>query len=226
MFRVGFNLVLMMMFSPALDAALLDDKNVVIDKNEDMLIGSDYIIRKSQTQHHGVRTLPAHASRRNLLSVGGLLTGRANFWDNAWPAFDSMKTKSNLWTPDYSGRPVLDGNHIVVLPVWWDGEAQTSFDISTINSMMQQTKNYYLDISWMKHNITWDILNGTVLTGVTRDNAGLDNAKLAAKDYVNQTLKLVEFVDYTSLTIVYNKPNNGSLNMDGGWGSINGTYRL
>jgi hypothetical protein len=113
--------------------------------------------------------------------------------------------------------------HYLVLPIWWDGQTpQTPASVSTINSVLNQTVQYYKDMSWNRHTMSYQILDQIVLPNVTGDNAGFDNSAAAVRYHVATMLNQTAFGDYQGLVCMYKQANVYPLSNTGGWGSVNG----
>lgn len=115
--------------------------------------------------------------------------------------------------------------HYVVVPTWWDGEPQnsnTAFDIPSIVDVLHDVVQYYKDMTWGLHNVTFEVWDQQVLPGVTPDNADFDNSNTAVRNIVSSDGGYTEFVDYSGIMMVYNLANRDPFSAEGGWAGVNG----
>jgi hypothetical protein len=127
------------------------------------------------------------------------------------------------WIAVYEQIPLKDRkHHTFVLPIWWDGEDQSKpFNKTTIRNVLDTNAQYYKDMSWNKHNFTYEFSQQTVLVNITKDNPSGGDAAEGAKKIV-ASLGKVEFKDCDGISLFYNTPFNGSLKTNAGVGTVNG----
>lgn len=198
-----------------------------IDHNDDgvnILIEGDMVVRKSSTPH---RLLTGTNIASSILSridenTSPLSNGRRDFWETTWSNFNAAKNVDGLWDVSTSGRPTLDKSHLIVLPIWWDGAIQgPTFNRTECNQILEKNRNYYLEMSWNKHDITWEFWDRIVLTGVTSSMADFNNTKNVTRTYV-ASKNYVEFVNYTGIVFLHDLTSQSPFNFSGGWGTVNG----
>uniref|UniRef100_A0A7S2V8C0 Uncharacterized protein n=1 Tax=Entomoneis paludosa TaxID=265537 RepID=A0A7S2V8C0_9STRA len=168
------------------------------------------LLKASDTQGPHQRYLQVASDKRQL------------FWD-LFNGIDTCKSQSALW--DQAGnRPTLTKTHYIVLPIWWDGEdTSDTMDPSFLQTGLTQIQQYYSEMSFGKHSLTFEIWDQTTLAGVTPTNADFDNSEAAGKALVTNAGK-VQFQDYTSILLVYNVAQTGPFSGAGGWAGVNGDF--
>lgn len=148
---------------------------------------------------------------------------RDNVWD-VLSTFDSFKTKETLW--DLSGdRPVLSRGHYAVLPTWWADQVQdetTEKDPEQIRGTMNIMRDYYLDMSWGLHDVTFDLFNQTVIPDMTSTNVTFGGTKKSAAKILEDA-GYVQDLNYTAIYVIYHVVS-GTGPGGGGLAYVNGNY--
>lgn len=146
-------------------------------------------------------------------------SGRDLFFE-VFSQFESFKHDSAVWGSTENGRRTLSKMRYLILPIWFNDEAQTPADTSKIITVMEQTKAFYSDMSWNRHEISWSILN-QVRLDISRTNPTLTAVSDAAQQHI-LTLGMKYPDTHTGIIITYNVAAAGDLSFSGGWGAING----
>ena len=114
----------------------------------------------------------------------------------------------------------------MMLPVWWDGENVTdpalTMDPNQIEGIMEIVQQYYVDMSWGKMNLTWQMLPQQVLTGQTAAAPDFTPTADAARAIVSA--QYTKGVDYDGIALVYFTATSGPFSGGGGWASVNGDF--
>ena len=124
-------------------------------------------------------------------------------------------------------RPTLTKVRYLVQPTWWRNLDQNDpsllMDVNAIDSAMSEAAQYYLDMSWGKMEITYEILPQRKLD-ITSWKPKLYGVKRAVENAVaNQGY--VEGVDYDAIIFLYHPARRGDLkDSTGAKGQTNGNF--
>jgi hypothetical protein len=159
---------------------------------------------------------------RSSLSETKVLT--SSYRDTFFEIFsrsESFKNEPAVWASTEGDRRTLSNMKYLILPIWFNDEPMTPADTTKIAQVMEQTKLYYRDMSWNRHDITWQFLEQVQLVNISRANPTLNAVSEAAQKHI---LALgMKFPDtHTGIIISYNVAATGDMNFAGGWGVING----
>lgn len=149
--------------------------------------------------------------------------GRESFFE-IFATIEDFKDESSVWTgSDSSSRKTLSEMHYLVLPMWWQDESpKAPANLDSVRAVLDATVQYYSDMSFGKHSITYEILTQTIL-GVSKSGSSLNDSAAAARDHIAE-LGRIEFVDYTGVILLYNHEVASEPYGFGGWGSVNGNF--
>ena len=132
-------------------------------------------------------------------------------------------------SPLYSGSEgdlTLSTLHYVLLPIWWSDEDPSdpnlTMDPNQLEGIMQQNQDYYLDMSWDKMDVTFEIMPQTLFP-VSSDGPSFGDTSDAARTIVTDA-GLVEDVDYNGIALIYFVAQSGPFAGGGGWASVNGDF--
>ena len=124
------------------------------------------------------------------------------------------------------GDKTLTYFHFIILPIWWSDydidDPDLLIDSNQIEGIMQQSQDYYKDMSWGTMDVTFEIMAQTHFS-VSSDSPDFDNTYEAART-INADAGYVEDVDYNAIGLVYFPSQNGPFSGGGGWGSVNGNF--
>jgi hypothetical protein len=205
-----------------------------------MLVGAesldmtDFYFRKNHSQMTNYRLSAGEEERRlgtrdyvvendiGITDSSVLSSGRFRLWNKTWDLIDSFKSNTNVWDLNSPGRPTLNRFHLFILPIRWDGESTPPFDTSVTVPDYDKTVQYYRDMSWNKHEMTYEFHGETVdLIGVTAENADFDNSEKATYDIVSALGKTPN-QDFSGISILYEVAKLGPFSGEGGWAQVNG----
>ena len=152
---------------------------------------------------------------------------RENRDEKVWEVINTMDSykKPPLYGTMADGRPTLSKFKYVVLPVWWSDmniqDSNFKMDLNQISTILQQNTDYYMDMSFNKMVITYDIKPQQVLTGVSSTNADFGNTEDEALNIVQNTYNYVKGIDYDGIMLIYFPAQSGTPFQSGGWGTVN-----
>jgi hypothetical protein len=147
-------------------------------------------------------------------------SGRDTFFD-IFSNFELTKNDNAVWATTHDGRRTLSKMKYLILPVWFNDEAQTPANISRISAVMEKSKIYYNEMSWNRHEISWEFLDQIQLVNISRLSPTLNDVSIAAQQHIAALGKQYP-VTHTGIIISYNVAIKGDMNFSGGWGVING----
>jgi hypothetical protein len=159
--------------------------------------------------------------RSTLTETKVLTTSSRDTFFEVFAQFESFKGDSAVWGSTENGRRTLSKMSYLILPIWFNDEPQTPADTSKIAAVMEQTKLYYSDMSWNRHEISWQFLEQVQLVNISRANPTLNAVSDAAQTHI-LTLGMKYPETHTGIIITYNVAAAGDLSSAGGWGAING----
>jgi len=140
---------------------------------------------------------------------------QADVWEKIHDMED-YKSNLRLYSTINGDRARLTSFHYIVQPVWWADNDNTDpslvMDLAKIMTALDQTIQYYSDMSWGSMQITYDILPQQILSGSisSTSNPGLVNTGSAARQLV-ASQGYQSGVDYDGILLVYFQPSTGEL---------------
>jgi hypothetical protein len=132
---------------------------------------------------------------------------RDTFFD-IFSNFEAFKTEDAVWATTGAGRRTLSKMKYLIVPIWYNDEAKTPADIQNINNVMQEVKQYYNEMSWSRHDITWEILTQVTLANIPKANPDLDNVAAAVDQHILQLGKQYP-TTHTGIIIAYKSDGSG-----------------
>lgn len=146
-------------------------------------------------------------------------SGRDSYWDLDW---DSFRQKTRIWSgPD--GDRTMANFHYLVLPMWYNDESpQEAYDQSILQEVLNMTTQYYTDMSWGQHALSFELLEQVELN-LSMAEPLLGDAKTLAKAHV-ASLNITIDVDYDGIILIYKQALAGNMANGGGYGEVNGVF--
>jgi len=181
--------------------------NVTIDVGNDQIASGIVDLREEETTEQ----------RRKLA------TARRDLAFPVLARMEEFKSERTIWSPPAdNGRSTLSKAHYLVLPTWYEGEDPFPHDMVGIRSVMTEVSQYYTDMSWGLHSLTWELLDPIILEGVTKDNAALSPAKNRALKHIQDTLGLQRITDFTGVILLHAPAGSGPMRWGDGFAHVNG----
>lgn len=197
--------------------SLASEPPVEITLEEDMVISPDDVMYQRHLAEYFDPDFPFFDDP-NLKSLKQieLLVQRNDYFALDW---DSHKNKTRIWSSDGT----LASFHYLVLPMWYQDESpQEPYDKTVVESTLDETVQYYTDMSWGKHQLSFELLPQVQLN-LTIVNPTLNEAKAEARAHV-ESLGRVLGADHDGVVLLYARANSGDMANGGGWGSVNGGF--
>jgi hypothetical protein len=188
---------------------------IALDDSESYVVVNDEVYLQS-----AVPDVP-NWGRSTLTETKVLTASSRDTFFEIFSRCESFKSERSVWASSESGRRTLSNMKYLILPIWFNDEPTTPADTAKIAAVLEQTKAYYRDMSWSRHDITWQFLEQVQLINISRANPTLSAVSDAAQKHI-LTLGM-KFPDtHTGIIITYNVAVAGDMNFAGGWGVING----
>lgn len=120
-------------------------------------------------------------------------------------------------------RPTLSNMHYIIQPIWWKDQTERELvDRDAIESAMADTLRYYREMSWNKMEITFEILNQTVLEVSEVQPTMIWSKKQTEKHLTNSGYQ--KNVDYDGIILIHPIPQSGDLARSGAVAVTNGDF--
>ena len=184
---------------------------------ENLILVNDEIYRESDVENNPSiinRAMPSP-------SLVVTKSSRDTFFD-IFSNIERFKSDQALWKNTQNGRRTLTDMKYVICPIWLADEANVPANVTSMNSVMQQNKEFYGRMSWNQHEVTWDFLDDVKLVNHSSINdPTLDQVADACKDYMTNVRGKKYPDTHTGLIVAYKPTKSGELSGRGGVGVIN-----
>jgi hypothetical protein len=194
----------------------LPERSVAVGVDDNYVIVNDEVYLESTLSNS---TIWDRASATQTKVVANKNRDVAFF--DVFSQLENYKKERPIWNTTQNGRLTLSKMNYLILPIWFNDDNKTAADITKINTTMQQVRQYYKDMSWNQHEVSWSFLNQVELVNISRAKPTLDEVSKATQEYI-LPLGMQYPITHTGLIIAYNVAASGDMNFTGGWGVING----